>query len=96
LRKLAQTGDGKADDLRHKIETDTELDNLTRTPFVLAEAVSLFEAGIPIREHRSSLEKPFEGALRRPLATAPSLAAGEDHWPIRGRRRGASGAKPHR
>lgn len=38
----------KADDLRRRIETDSELDNLTRTPFVLAEVVSLFEASIPI------------------------------------------------
>jgi hypothetical protein len=38
----------KADDLRQRIETDSELDSLTRTPFVLAEVVSLFEANIPI------------------------------------------------
>jgi len=34
----------KADELRQRIETDSELDPLTRTPFVLAEVVSLFEA----------------------------------------------------
>lgn len=38
----------KADELRQRIETDSALDNLTRTPFVLAEVVSLFEANIPI------------------------------------------------
>ena len=40
--------DARADDLRQRIESDSELDNLTRTPFVLAEVVSLFEANIPI------------------------------------------------
>jgi hypothetical protein len=38
----------KADELRRRIEADSELDTLTRTPFVLAEVVSLFEANIPI------------------------------------------------
>ncbi len=38
----------KADPLRRRIEADSELDALTRTPFVLAEVVSLFEADIPI------------------------------------------------
>ena len=37
-----------ADELRQRIETDVELDGLTRTPFVLAEVASLFQAGIPI------------------------------------------------
>ena len=37
-----------ADELRQRIETDGELDGLTRTPFVLAEVASLFQAGIPI------------------------------------------------
>lgn len=34
--------------LRSRIETDPSLDELTRTPFILAEVVSLFEAGAPI------------------------------------------------
>ena len=38
----------KAVPLRQKIEADRELDALTRTPFVLAEGVSPFEADIPI------------------------------------------------
>ena len=38
----------KAEPLRQRIEADSELDALTRTPFVLAEVVSLFEADISI------------------------------------------------
>jgi hypothetical protein len=38
----------RADELRQRIETDSELDMLTRTPFVLAEVVSLFGANIPV------------------------------------------------
>lgn len=40
--------DAKADALRQRIEADSELDALTKTPFVLAEVVSLFEAGVAI------------------------------------------------
>jgi hypothetical protein len=38
----------KADSLRQTIETDSALDALTRTPFILSEVASLFEAGVPI------------------------------------------------
>ena len=39
---------GRANALGERIDADPTLDGLTRTPFVLAEVVSLFEAGVAI------------------------------------------------
>jgi hypothetical protein len=39
---------GKVVDLRESIEADASFDELTRSPFILSEVVSLFEAGADI------------------------------------------------
>lgn len=39
---------GRTEELRQKLDADPALDELTRTPFILSEVTSLFEAGIPI------------------------------------------------
>ena len=45
---LAARLGAKAAELRARIDADSSLDGLTRTPFVLSEVVSLFEAGAEI------------------------------------------------
>ena len=45
----------KADELRARIDGDPSLEELTRTPFVLSEVVSLFEAGTEIPSTKISV-----------------------------------------
>ncbi|HUE10091.1 MAG TPA: hypothetical protein VMQ54_04100, partial [Steroidobacteraceae bacterium] len=45
---LRDTLGNKADDLRVQLESNRVLDNLTRTPLILSEVVTIFESGSPI------------------------------------------------
>jgi hypothetical protein len=47
-RYLDQRLGSKADELRAKLDSDPVLDDLTRTPLILSEVATIFEAGAPI------------------------------------------------
>lgn len=75
---LAARLGAKASDLHLRIDADPVLNELTRTPFILSEVASLFEAGVPIPPHEDRRARrrdraAGEGGASQRLADGASL-----------------------
>jgi hypothetical protein len=75
----------RADELRLKLEANRVLDDLTRTPLILAEVVTIFQSGDPIPTTRIGLlggvMKLIENSdEHRPGLRAPPLSNGAQHY----------------
>jgi hypothetical protein len=76
---LRQTLGDRAEELRLHLVSSRVLDELTRTPLILAEVVTIFESGNPVPSTRvgvlGAVMKLFEGIpLHRPHLQAPPLS----------------------
>jgi hypothetical protein len=58
-------GQGPAQELNLTISGDRELDQLTRTPFVLSEVTALFRAGLPIPRTKLDLLRAVVGLIEQ-------------------------------
>jgi hypothetical protein len=80
---LARLG-GRAPELRALLDARPVLDELTRTPFILSEVVSLFEAGMPIPDKKISvigavIALQESGEHRNALQAAPLFGCADDY-----------------
>lgn len=74
----------KARELRELVDTQPVLDDLTKTPFILAEVVSLFDAGVPIPHTKAGVLEAVirlqeEGEHRNALHGAPLFGRQQDY-----------------
>jgi hypothetical protein len=81
---LAARLDAKAPELRMLLDAEPVLDELTRTPFILSEVVSLFEAGASIPDTKvgvlgAVIRLQEEGEHRNQLQAAPLFGRSGDY-----------------
>jgi hypothetical protein len=74
----------KASELRTQLDAEPVLDELTRTPFILSEVVSLFEVGAPIPDTKigvlgAVIRLQEEGEHRNALQAAPLFGRATDY-----------------
>ena len=81
---LAARLGAKAPELQALLDAEPVLDELTRTPFILSEVASLFEAGVPIPDTKigvlgAVIELQERGEHRNALQAAPLFGRAGDY-----------------
>ncbi len=81
---LAARLGARAPELQAVLDAESVLDDLTRTPFILSEVTSLFEAGVPIPDTKigvlgAVIELQEKGEHRNTLQAAPLFGRARDY-----------------
>ncbi len=81
---LATRLGARAPELQAQLDTEAVLDELTRTPFILSEVASLFEAGVPVPDTKMGVLDAViglqeSGEHRNALQTAPLFGRAGDY-----------------